>query len=117
MRGAIAKKSTVEGEWRPVSKDREGAWTLLLSKDPESKARSLAVKYTKGWEVLGSLDDGTVEVLVLEGQWQVGPIVYGPGDYFLRARRRQARSRARAHRRPDPGDLPRAVDSGTVVHP
>jgi len=24
----------------------------------------------------------TVEVLVLEGRWQVGPIVYGPGDYF-----------------------------------
>ena len=71
MRGAIAKKSAVEGEWRPVFKDREGAWTLLLNKDPESKARTLAVKYTKGWEVL-----------VLEGQWQVGPIVYGPGDYF-----------------------------------
>jgi hypothetical protein len=24
----------------------------------------------------------TVEVLVLEGQWQVGPIVYGRSDYF-----------------------------------
>ena len=82
MRGAIAKKSTVEGEWRPVFKDREGAWSLLLDKDPESKARTLAVKYTKGWEVLESLHDGTVEVLVLEGQFQVGPIVYGPGDYF-----------------------------------
>ena len=44
MRGAIAKKSTVEGEWRPVFKDRAGAWTLLLNKDPESKARTLAVK-------------------------------------------------------------------------
>ena len=82
MRGAVAKKSTLEGEWRPVYKDREGAWTLLLNKDPASKARTLAVKYTKGWEVLESLHDGTVEVLVLEGQWQVGPIVYGPGDYF-----------------------------------
>ncbi|HEV2054169.1 MAG TPA: hypothetical protein VGV06_03235 [Methylomirabilota bacterium] len=71
MRGAIAKKSTVEGEWRPVFKDREGAWILLLNMDPETKARTLAVKYSKGWEVL-----------VLEGQWQVGPIVYGPGDYF-----------------------------------
>ena len=82
MRGAIAKKSTVEGEWRPVFKDRDGAWTILLNKDPESRARTLAVKYTKGFEVLESLHDGTVEVLVLEGQWQVGPIVYGPGDYF-----------------------------------
>ena len=111
MRGAIAKKSTVEGEWRPVFKDRDGAWAILLNKDPESRARTLAVKYTKGFEVLESLHDGTVEVLVLEGQegklfrplaytknfamlvaavlaltlegqWQVGPMVYGPGDYF-----------------------------------
>ena len=82
MRGAIAKKSTVEGEWRPVFKDREGAWSLLLNKDPESKARTIAVKYAKGWEVSESLHDGTVEVLVLEGQFQVGPIVYGAGDYF-----------------------------------
>ncbi len=82
MRGAVAKKSTRDGEWRPVFKDREGAWTLLLNKDPESRSRTLAVRYTKGWEVMESLHDGTVEVLVLEGQWQVGPIVYGPGDYF-----------------------------------
>ena len=82
MRGAIAKKSTLEGEWRPVFKDREGAWSLLLNKDPHSKARTVAVKYAKGWEVLESLHDGTVEVVVLEGKFQVGAIVYGPGDYF-----------------------------------
>ena len=81
MRGAIAKKSTVEGEWRPVFQDREGAWSLLLNKDPESSARTIAVKYEKGWEVLESLHDGTVEVLVLEGQLR-RRIVYGPGDYF-----------------------------------
>ena len=62
MRGAIAKKSTKDGDWRQVFPDRAGAWSLLLNKE--------------------SVHDGTVEVLVLEGQFQVGPIVYGPGDYF-----------------------------------
>ena len=117
MRSAIAKKSTVEGEWRPVYKDREGAWTLLLNKDPESHARTLAVKYAKGFEVLESLHDGTVEVLVLEGQWQVGRNRLRPRGLLLRARRRHARPRARAHRRPHPGHLARAADSGTVIHP
>ena len=51
MRGAIAKKSTVEGEWRPAFKDRDGAWTIQLNKDPETGGRTLAVRYTKGWEV------------------------------------------------------------------
>ncbi len=100
MRGAIAKKSTVEGEWRPVFKDREGAWSLLLNKDSESKARTLAVKYAKGWEVQESLHDGTVEVLVLEGQFQVGPIVYGPGDYFCVPGRSRAAPAPRTPRAP-----------------
>ena len=82
MRGAIAKKSTVEGDWRPAFKDREGAWTMQLNKDPDTGGRTLAVRYTKGWEVAESLHDGAAEVLVLEGQFQVGQIVYGPGDYF-----------------------------------
>ena len=82
MRGAIAKKSTRDGDWRQVFPDRAGAWSLLLNKDPDTKGRTIAVRYTEGWEVLESLHDGTVEVLVLEGQFQVGPIVYGPGDYF-----------------------------------
>jgi len=68
MRSAIAKKSTVEGEWRPVYRDREGAWTLLLNKDPESKARSLAVKYTKGWEVLRR-----DYLATLKRKWQISP--------------------------------------------
>jgi len=41
MRGAIAKKSTVEGEWRPVFKGREGVWTLLLNKEPKGFPRPL----------------------------------------------------------------------------
>ena len=82
MRGAIARKSTVDGEWRPAFKDRTGAWSLLLNKDPETSGRTIAVRYTQGWEVPESLHDGTVEVLVMEGQFQVGSIVYGPGDYF-----------------------------------
>jgi len=82
MRGAIAKKSALDGDWRPAFKDRDGAWTIQLNKDPDSGGRTLAVRYTKGWEVAESLHDGTAEVLVLEGQFQVGPIVYGAGDYF-----------------------------------
>lgn len=67
MRGAIAKKSTAEGEWRPAFKDRDGAWTIQLNRDPDTGGRTLAVRYTKGWEVAESLHDGTAEVLVLEG--------------------------------------------------
>jgi quercetin dioxygenase-like cupin family protein len=82
MRGAIARKSSVDGDWRPIFKDREGAWRLLLNEDPETRSRTLVVRYAKGWEVPESLHEGTVEVFVLEGQFQVGAIVYGPGDYF-----------------------------------
>ena len=109
MRGAIAKKSTKDGDWRQVFPDRAGAWSLLLNKDPDTKGRTIAVRYTEGWEVPESVHDGTVEVLVLEGQFQVGPIVYG-----LRSRRRRARAGARPHRRADRRDLPRAPHPGAV---
>ncbi len=72
MRGAIAKKSTKDGDWRQVFPDHPGAWSLLLNKDPDTKGRTIAVRYTQGWEVLESLHEGTVEVVVLEGQFQVG---------------------------------------------
>ena len=51
MRGAIAKKTTVEGKGRSVY-----------------KARTLAVKYTKGWEVLRR-----DYLATLKRKWQISP--------------------------------------------
>lgn len=81
MRRAVAKKNAESGEWRTVP-GQDGISTLLLNKDDETQGSTRLVKLRKGHEVERSLHDGTVEVFVLEGQWQVGPITYGPGDYF-----------------------------------
>jgi quercetin dioxygenase-like cupin family protein len=81
MRRAVAKKSADSGEWRPVT-GLPGVTALTLNKDDETGGVTRLVKFSKGYEVEESLHDGTVEVFILEGTWQVGPITYGPGDYF-----------------------------------
>lgn len=81
MRHAVAKRNANSGEWKPV-KGLTGVTTLTLNKDDETHGVTRLVKFRKGYEVEKSLHDGTVELFVLEGQWQVGPVTYGPGDYF-----------------------------------
>jgi quercetin dioxygenase-like cupin family protein len=81
MRHAVAKKNARSGEWKPV-KGLPGVTALTLNRDDETHGVTRLVRFSKGYEVEKSLHDGTVEVFVLEGTWQVGPITYGPGDYF-----------------------------------
>jgi quercetin dioxygenase-like cupin family protein len=81
MLSAVAKRSTVEGPWRPV-RGREDVSVATLNEDPETRGSTLVVKLAAGYEAERSLHDATVEVVVLEGRWQTGAITYGPGEYF-----------------------------------
>jgi quercetin dioxygenase-like cupin family protein len=80
MRHAVAKRNAGSGEWKPI-KSLPGVTYLTLNKD-ETHGVTRLVKFSKGYEVEKSLHDGTVELFVLDGQFQVGPMTYGPGDYF-----------------------------------
>ncbi len=81
MRRAVAKRNASTGEWKPV-KSLPGVSYFTLNTDDETHGVTRLTKFSKGYEVERSLHDGLVELFVLEGQFQVGPITYGPGDYF-----------------------------------
>ncbi len=81
MRHAVAKRNGNSGEWKSA-KSLPTVTYLTLNKDDETHGVTRLAKFSKGYEVEKSLHDGTVELFVLEGQFQVGPITHSPGDYF-----------------------------------
>jgi len=96
-------------------KDRDGAWTILLNKDPRAGPGPLAVKYTKGFEVLESLHDGTVEVLVPKASGKWVQTSTARANYFCVPGGVKHGPEPGAHRRSDTRGLPRTANPGTLI--